>query len=129
MPNLVSGVLMAKAGKGKVIHVADLASPCLVTPEDAKRMRSRVVVLGPGEEVGEHTTEDREELLVVLDGSIALIGPDGEHPLNVGQAAFIPLATVHNVINRSKAPARYIYVLALHDDYSKITHHGHSHSH
>lgn len=120
---------MVKAGKGKVIHVADLASPCLVTPEDAKRMRSRVVVLGPGEEVGEHTTEDREELLVVMVGSIVLIGPDGEHPLDVGQAAFIPIATKHNVVNRSKTSARYIYILALLEDYTNIKHHGHSHGH
>jgi len=116
---------MANASKGKVIHVADIDKPCLVTPDEAKRMRSRVVVLGPGEEVGEHTTEDREELLMVLEGSIVLIGPDGEHPLSVGRAAFIPLMTKHNVINRSKAKARYIYVLALHDDYSKMKHHGH----
>ena len=112
------------------IHVTSLEDPCLVTPEEAKRMRARVVTLEPGKEVGEHTTENREELVVVLEGAIVLIGPDGEHPLKVGQAAFIPLNTVHNVMNRTKKQARYMYVLALHEEYSKIkghVHDGHHH--
>lgn len=117
------------AKDAKRIHVSDLGSPGLVTPDASKRMRSRVVTLGPGEEVGEHVTEGREELLVILEGAVVLIGPDGEHPIGVGQAAFIPLDTVHNVVNRTKDPARYVYVLALHDDYSKLKHHGHTHSH
>jgi quercetin dioxygenase-like cupin family protein len=116
---------LVKSDKDQVIHVAGLDGPGLVTPEDSKRMRSRVVVLEPGKEVGEHTTEDREELLTVLEGKVVLVGPDGEHPIVPGQAAFIPLGTKHNVINRTKAPARYMYVLALCDEYSKIT--GHSH--
>ncbi len=109
------------------IHVASLDDPCLVTPEDAKRMRARVVTLEPGKEVGEHTTENREELVVVLEGALVLIGPDGKHPLKVGQAAFIPLDTVHNVINRTRKQARYMYVLALHKEYSKIKGHAHGH--
>jgi len=42
---------MAELRKAQVVS---LDGPCLVTPEDAERMRSRVVVLGPGEETGEH---------------------------------------------------------------------------
>jgi mannose-6-phosphate isomerase-like protein (cupin superfamily) len=118
---------LVKSDKSQVIHVAGLDGPGLVTPEDAKRMRSRVVVLEPGKEVGEHTTEDREELLIVLEGKVVLVGPDGEHPIVPGQAAFIPLGTLHNVINRTKVPARYMYVLALYDEYSKIKGHAHGH--
>jgi quercetin dioxygenase-like cupin family protein len=112
-----------------LVHVASLEKPSLVTPEDAKRMRSRVVTLEPGKEVGEHTTENREELIVILEGALILIGPDGEHPLKVGQAAFIPLNTVHNVKNRTKKQARYMYILALYDEYSKIKGHGHDGHH
>jgi len=118
--------LNSKSEKGQ-IQVVSLEEPRLVTPEDAKRMRARVVTLEAGKEVGEHTTENREELVIVLEGSVVLIGPDGEHPLKVGQAAFIPLDTLHNVKNRTKKQARYMYVLALYDEYSKITAHGHHH--
>jgi quercetin dioxygenase-like cupin family protein len=114
--------------KGR-IHVASLDEIGLVTPEDAKRMRARVVELEPGKAVGEHTTEDREELIVVLEGAIVVIGPEGEHPLKVGQAAFIPLDTVHNVKNMTKKKARYMYVLALYDEYAKIKAHGHDGHH
>jgi mannose-6-phosphate isomerase-like protein (cupin superfamily) len=92
-------------------------------------MRARVVTLEPGKEMGEHTTEDREELIVVLEGSIVVVGPDGEHPLKVGQAAFVPLDTVHNVKNPTKKQARYMYVLALYDEYSKIKGHDSHHHH
>jgi quercetin dioxygenase-like cupin family protein len=111
------------------IHIASIDETCLVTPEDAKRMRARVVVLEPGQEVGEHTTENREELIVVLEGTIVLIGPDGEHQLKVGQAAFIPLNALHNVKNKTKKKARYMYVLALYDEYSKIKGHAHEGHH
>lgn len=111
------------------VHVASLEEPCLVTPEAAKRMRARVVTLEPGKEMGEHTTEDREELIVALEGSIVVVGPDGEHPLKVGQAAFVPLDTVHNVKNPTKKQARYMYVLALYDEYSKIKGHDSHHHH
>lgn len=125
---MLGDILPGNSIKGH-IHVASLEEPCLVTPEDAKRMRARVVELEPGQEVGEHTTENREELIVVLEGAIVLIGPDGEHQLMVGQAAFIPLNALHNVKNKTKKKARYMYVLALHDEYSKIKGHAHEGHH
>jgi quercetin dioxygenase-like cupin family protein len=125
----LAGELMPENTKKELVHVATLEEPCLVTPEDAKRMRARVVELEPGKEVGEHTTENREELIVVLEGAIVLTGPDGEHPLKTGQSAFIPLDTVHNVKNKTKKKARYMYVLALYDEYSKIKGHEHAGHH
>ena len=118
---------MVHSQKGPRFHTSNLDVPCLVTPEDAKRMRARVVVLEHGSEIGEHTTECREELVIVLEGKIVLVGPDGERVLEKGQAAFIPIDTVHNVLNRTEKKARYIYVLALYDEYSKLKGHGHSH--
>jgi mannose-6-phosphate isomerase-like protein (cupin superfamily) len=106
----------------KKVHLVDLSEPRLITPEDAERMRSRVVVLGPGEETGEHVTSMREELLIPLEGIATLIGADREFEVGTGQAAFIPEGMEHNVVNRTDGPIRYIYVLALQDDYEKIKH-------
>jgi quercetin dioxygenase-like cupin family protein len=124
----LGGLMPTNMKKGH-IHVASLEEPCLVTPEEAKRMRARVVELEPGKAVGEHTTEDREELIVVLEGTVVLQSPEGEHVLKVGQAAFIPLDTVHNVKNTTKKKARYMYVLALYEEYAKIKAHGHDGHH
>jgi mannose-6-phosphate isomerase-like protein (cupin superfamily) len=110
----------------KKAQIVTLDRPCLVTPEGSERMRSRVVVLGPGEETGEHVTSKREELLIPLEGKAVLVGPHGEHEVSPGEAVFIPRDMKHNVINRSETPIRYIYVLALQDDYEKIRHH-HAH--
>jgi len=76
-------------------------------------MKSGYVVLQPGENVGEHNTESKEEAIVVLDGRIqvtvrgrpfAVAGP--------GQLVYIPAATVHDMCNTSTASARYIYIVA-----------------
>jgi len=104
----------------KKARIVTLEGPCLVTPEDAERMRSRVVVLGPGEETGVHVTSMREELLIPLEGEAVLVGPEGEHKVSPGMAVFIPREMKHNIVNRSQRAIRYIYVLALQDDYEKI---------
>jgi mannose-6-phosphate isomerase-like protein (cupin superfamily) len=109
----------------KKVHVSTLATPALVTPEVAERMRSRVVVLGVGEETGEHETSMREELLIPLEGTATLVGPDGVHQVMPGQALFIPKGMIHNVRNQTNSPIRYIYVLALHTDYETIKKHDH----
>ena len=114
-----SGVPMDK----KKVHVTTLANPILVTPGDAERMRSRVVVLGPGEETGEHETSMREELLIPLEGTATLVGPDGVHQVMPGQALFIPRGMKHNVRNQTNSSIRYIYILALHTDYETIKKH------
>ncbi|HOU36874.1 MAG TPA: cupin domain-containing protein, partial [Candidatus Omnitrophota bacterium] len=40
-------------------------------------MRSGYVVLQPGESVGEHSTQDKEEAVIVLEGSVQVVA-DGQ---------------------------------------------------
>jgi len=85
----------------------------LAGPPQTAGMRSGVVVLGPGESVGRHSTGSREELIVVLEGQ-GEVRLEGTGPLAVeaGMAAYVPPATTHDVVNRGEAPLRYVYVVA-----------------
>ena len=72
--------------------------------------------LRPGERVDWHSTGNREELLIGLDGVCELEVRQASRKsprrllLSTGQCIFIPRATPHRVINQSKAPACYLYV-------------------
>ena len=79
----------------------------------AEKMRSGLVTLKPGEEVGAHDTEDYEELIVVLEGSGEVEADSAERKkLGRGQAAYNPPHTRHNVLNTGAEPMRYIYIVS-----------------
>ena len=76
-------------------------------------IRSGQVTLAPGKDVGWHSTEKYEELLIVLNGQGRLLAkgyPDCE--IASGQIAYNPPQTEHNVVNTGTQPLRYIYVVA-----------------
>jgi quercetin dioxygenase-like cupin family protein len=81
---------------------------------EAHALRSGLVILEPGKDVGEHSTENYEELIIVLDGHGELeVESAGRIPIKKGQIAYNPPQTKHNVFNTSSDPLRYIYVIAL----------------
>ena len=89
--------------------------PGRLVPPAARRLRSRAILLRPGRSVGWHSTQRREELLVVLSGSVQLeYGQPGPRrrvvQLGALQCAFIPSRTRHRVINRSRPLAHYLYI-------------------
>ena len=63
-----------------------------------------------------HTTDDREELIVVLTGRIQIDAERSQDRLRTvlqaGQCALLPSRTRHAVVNRSTRIARYVYVTA-----------------
>jgi mannose-6-phosphate isomerase-like protein (cupin superfamily) len=64
-----------------------------------------------------HSTGSREELVIVLDGTLRFEHRRTVNRLNAllvraGQCVFVPASTLHQVINRSRAVARYLYVTA-----------------
>jgi quercetin dioxygenase-like cupin family protein len=81
--------------------------------KNAARMRSGLVTLKPGAEVGSHNTDDYEELIVVLEGAgeVETAGV-GRRKLAHGQVAYNPPHTQHNVINTGKELLRYIYIVS-----------------
>ncbi len=97
-----------KYEKGKTDYVRLLGGP----PESFG-MRSGLVSLQPGQSVGKHNTEEYEELLIVLQGQGEMQIAGGKTlNLTINSAAYCPPHTEHNVLNTSKEPLYYIYVVA-----------------
>jgi mannose-6-phosphate isomerase-like protein (cupin superfamily) len=80
--------------------------------EKSIKLHSGYVILQPGESVGEHSTEDYEELVIALSGN-GEIEADGLGRVKFGEGhvAYNPPNTKHNVINTGNQPLKYIYVV------------------
>ncbi|MCX5672119.1 MAG: cupin domain-containing protein [Planctomycetota bacterium] len=87
--------------------------PLLEGPPATCGMRSGRVELKAGEEIGEHSTGDHEEVLVMIEGE-GEVRVEGHPPLAVrgGQAVYIPPQSRHNVRNAGAPLLRYIYIVA-----------------
>src|SRR6059058_4440098 len=64
--------------------------------------------LDPGSSSSPYHYEYEEEWLLVIDGTVVLRAPDGEHTLQRGDLVRFPpgLAGAHKLMNRSESPAR-----------------------
>ncbi|MBU4376364.1 MAG: cupin domain-containing protein [Candidatus Omnitrophica bacterium] len=81
--------------------------------KSAISFRSGSVVLMPGENVGEHSTESAEELLIILEGKGKLsLGEAAEVDIEKDHAVYIPPNTLHDVKNTGKESLRYVFVTA-----------------
>lgn len=85
----------------------------LLKPGISVKLHSGYVCLDPGANVGEHSTENYEELLVVLSGSgeVETEGVSTRRPIAANQVAYNPPHTTHNVFNTGSEPLRYIYIV------------------
>ena len=87
--------------------------PVLTGPPETVTMRSGLVVLQPGKSVGQHSTGQHEEVLIVLQGRGRMTFLDGSTlPVVAGHAVYCPPSTVHNVTNIGSKRLRYVYVVA-----------------
>ena len=76
-------------------------------------MRSGKVYLAPGKSCGQHSTKDREELLVFLSGSgELLIGENDRYQVGQGKVSYIAPQTDHDVSNTGGEPLIYVYCVA-----------------
>ncbi len=76
-------------------------------------MRSGLVRLRPGETVGVHSTNDREELIIVLEGKGEfLISGRDPAALHEGTFFYCPPETEHNVKNTGGNILKYVYVVS-----------------
>jgi quercetin dioxygenase-like cupin family protein len=82
-------------------------------PPGNKTLRSGLVQLLPGEDVGDHSTDQKEELIIVLEGEGAL-KLNGTDALSIsrGAVAYCPPDTEHNVVNTGVGMLRYVYVVS-----------------
>lgn len=85
----------------------------ILNSENALNMHSGLVTLKPGDEIGEHSTEDYEELIIVLSGTGKIKAERmGTKEICEGQTAYNPPNTKHNVINSSNKELKYIFVVS-----------------
>ena len=87
----------------------------IVNPPKSRYIKSCRVILKQGESVGEHITEKREEIIVVIKGKAELILNGKTVILNSGDVQYIGEGVIHNIINNSENILEYVYVVCLFD--------------
>ncbi|MEK7868117.1 MAG: cupin domain-containing protein [Candidatus Omnitrophota bacterium] len=104
--------------------MADLPKPKIVKLESNSKyqrlfnkdsgtlgLKSGHVILKKGEEIGEHSTNDLEEALVILKGKgLLLINSEEEFDFEDNSVLYIPPDTVHNVKNTGNGILEYIFI-------------------
>lgn len=75
-------------------------------------LRCGYVNLKPKEDVGEHSTDKKEEVIVVLSGK-AEVSCQGQRPFiaKTNSVVYIPPNTRHNVKNIDAKTLRYLYMV------------------
>lgn len=102
--------------KAFVVELNDESEYQRLLPGEPKTrgMKSGRVYLQAGQECGQHSTEDREEMLIFLAGQgKAIIGEQQDDlEVGIGKVAYIPPYTIHNIKNTGSEPLIYIYCVA-----------------
>lgn len=81
--------------------------------EDTLSIHSGFVTLKSGESVGEHNTNNCEEIIIVLEGIGELLIENNETlKMQDGFIFYCPPNTLHNVTNVGEKFLKYIYVTA-----------------
>jgi quercetin dioxygenase-like cupin family protein len=85
----------------------------LVSGSESRQIRSGLVVLQEGEEMGEHETGGGEELIVFLDGTAEIFSAGETRKVRAPATALIPAHTRHGIKNMSDVPLKYVYVYVM----------------
>lgn len=104
---------MADFSKSKIVKLVSGSKYQRLFSKDSgtRGIKLGHVILNPGEEIGEHSTENYEEALVILKGKGNLIiEKDDIIEIGEGHAMYIPPETIHNVKNTDKAILEYIFI-------------------
>jgi mannose-6-phosphate isomerase-like protein (cupin superfamily) len=77
----------------------------------SKLLKSGSLILRPGEEIGEHITESREEAIIILKGLARIVLPRKQINAQKGSLVYIPPETRHNVLNCGRSLLHYVYLV------------------
>jgi mannose-6-phosphate isomerase-like protein (cupin superfamily) len=103
---------MADSSKAKIIKLETGSRYQRLFSKDSGTcgIKSGHVTLKEGEEIGEHSTNGLEEVLVILKGKGRLV--TGEEGLDFEDDAvlYVPPETTHNVKNTGKGILEYIFI-------------------
>lgn len=76
-------------------------------------LSSGLMRLKPKESVGEHSTKDREEIIIILKGKARVrYGRRGSVILKENSFAYFPSRTRHNIENVGSSTLSYTYITA-----------------
>ena len=80
--------------------------------EQLLKLRSGFVPLKKGEDCGEHTTGEHEELLIMLEGegTVKLVEENLEFSVKAGQAFYVKPGCRHNVTG-NETGLKYVYIV------------------
>jgi mannose-6-phosphate isomerase-like protein (cupin superfamily) len=82
-------------------------------PPQSVFMRAGKIVLQPGESIGKHSTEGKEELIIILDGEGQFLYGDNQSLIfDSNSVLYCPPMTEHNILNTGSTPLQYIYVVS-----------------
>ncbi len=82
-------------------------------PPESYVMKSGMVQLLPGKTVGKHSTENFEELVLVLQGEgIMILNNERKLEMKEGTLVYCPPNTEHDVKNICPSTMKYIYIAA-----------------
>lgn len=94
-------------------HISTITSKSSwLKPPVSANIKSGYVFLHKGEEVGEHITESREEVLYIVEGEAKVTVGELAEYAEAGSMIYIPPQTKHNVKNESDEDLKYIYVVS-----------------
>ncbi len=106
VPGALKPRLITPEGKGRYQRL-------LGGPPESCGMRSGFVTLKKGESIGEHSTQDKEEFIIVLSGQGRMrIKHTQGFSLTEKACAYVPPQTLHDVKNTGRKPLQYIYVVS-----------------
>jgi len=80
-------------------------------PPSTFGLKAGLVTLKPQESVGEHTTKEKEEAVIILKGKAEIVcGCQTKFIVKRNSLVYIPRQTFHNVKNIGRGLLRYIYI-------------------
>lgn len=78
---------------------------------EIKGLCSGLVVLGSGNSMGIHSTRNRQEIIVILEGRARVYyGRKSKFEVSKNSFVYLPPATLHNVENTGQGRLKYIYI-------------------
>jgi len=94
-------------------HISTVVSKeSWLEPPLSQNIKSGFVLLHKGEEMGEHITEDKEEVLYIIAGEATVTIEGNAELAEAGSMIYIPPHAKHNVKNESDEDMKYIYVVS-----------------
>lgn len=81
-------------------------------PPLSRNIKSGFVLLHKGDAIGEHITENKEEVLYIIEGKATIEIEGNIEYAEPGSMVYIPPHSKHNVKNESDEDVKYIYVVS-----------------